>query len=93
MLNIQYDMYICIYVLLCSHVGLFQFIPQVTSFVSEKIYSFQQWHTGVVSRADGCHSEELSELIKLSFNTVLLASQHIIKQYNMLQSLMINSGV
>ena len=72
---------------------MFQFIPQVTNLVSEKIHSFQQWHTGMVSQADGCHSEELSKLIKSSFNTVLLASQYIIKQYNMLQSQMINSGV
>ena len=78
---------------MCSHVGVFQFIPQVANLVSEKVHSFQQWHVGMASQADGCHSEELSELIKSSFNTVLLASQYIIKQYNMLQSVMINSGM
>ena len=82
-----------IHTLLYSHVGVFQFIPQVTNLVSEKMHSFQQWRAGMASQADGSHSEELSELIKSSFNTVLLASQYIIKHYNMLQSVMINSGM
>lgn len=86
-------MYMC--VLLSSQVGVFQFIPLVTDFVSGKMHSFQQWCDSVMSQAVDCdeHSEELSELIKSSFNTVLIASQCIIKQYNMLQSDMIKSGM
>ena len=46
-----------------------------------------------MARADGCHSEELNESIKSSFNTVLLASQRVIKQYNILQSTAMNPGM
>ena len=74
---------------------MFQFILQVTDFVSDKVHSFQQWHNDSVISQDcnSKHSEELSELIKSSFNTVLMASQYVIKQYNMLQSNVIKSGM
>ena len=75
---------------------MFQFILQVTDFVSDKVHSFQQWHNDSVISQD-CnsyeHSEELSELIKSSFNTALMASQYVIKQYSMLQSNVIKSGM
>ena len=83
-----------VHILLSSQVGVFQFIPQVTDFVNEKTYAFQQWHTSVISQADDTeHSQGLNEMIKSSFNTVLIASQCIIKQYNMLQSCMVHSGM
>ena len=76
-----------------SHVGVFQFIPKVTNIVNGEIHSFQQWHTSVMAQVDGRHSEELNESIKSSFNTVLLASQHIVKQYSILQSATMTSGM
>ena len=77
------DMHLC----MNSQVGVFQFITQLTNLVNEKTRSFQQWYNDVVLQVDhDINSEQLTELIKSSFNTVLIASQYIIKQYNMLQS-------
>ena len=80
----------------CSHVGVFQFILQVTDFVSDKVYSFQQWRDNMMLLQD-CNSDEdcdeLSELIKSSFNDVLMASQYVIKQYNIVQSNVMKSGM
>ena len=81
------------YIIVYSHVGAFQFIPQVTNIVNGEIHSFQQWHTSMMAQVDGLHSEELNESIKSSFNTVLLASQHIVKQYSILQSATMTSGM
>ena len=72
---------------------MFQFILQVTDIVSDKVHSFQQWHDSVISRDCDEHYEEFSELIKSSFNTVLMASQCVIKHYNMLQSHIMKSGM
>ena len=84
-------------VLLCSNVGVFQFILQVIDIVSDKVHSFQQWHDRLVSQDCDEHCEEyceeFSELIKSSFNTVLMASQCVIKHYNMLQSNVMTSGM
>jgi len=75
-----------------SQVGVFQFIPQVTNLVNEKIFSFRQWHDSAMLEDDD-HSEEVTKLIKSSFNTVLIASQYIIKQYSMLKSQIMESGM
>ena len=75
--------------------GVFRFIPQVTDLVNERICSFQQWHSVMSQATTDCdeYSEKLHELIKSSFNTILLASQYIIKQYNMLQSQLMKSSI
>ena len=86
-------MYIHWCILLCSTVGVFQFILQVTDIVSDKVYSFQQWHDSVMSQDCDEDCEEFSELIRSSFNTVLMASQCVIKHYNMLQSNVMKSGM
>jgi len=71
---------------------VFQFIKEVTDHVTERVSSFHHYYNDIITSDEGSGVEQLTSMIKSSFNIVLVESQGFIKQYKSLLILSKASG-
>ncbi|XP_065904261.1 midasin-like isoform X2 [Dysidea avara] len=79
-----------------SHIGVFQFIKEVTDHITERVTSFQHYYNDITITTniddDGSDGvDELTSMIRSSFSIVLIECQGLIKQYKTIQTFTMES--